>query len=291
MEGVRTVSKKIILFGVIVLVMIWLTGCIATSRNYRSSSVSEYLYPNKKKAVTPNPRTNLELPVKIGLAFVPDVVTGSPVAEDKKQILLMKVREAFEDQDFVEGIEVIPSTYLMSKGGFENLRQVANAFNVKVMALVSYDQIQFQDPSKLSLLYWTLIGSYFIRGELNETRTMLEAVVYDVPSARLLFRAPGISVINDRSTIIDVQRQLRIDSDKGLTEATDNLITNLHASLKLFKEQLKETDDIVVSSREGRSFSAFGLTEFTIVLFILLLLWKASSRRSGKIKDEQIELT
>jgi len=70
-----------------------------------------------------------------------------------------RVKTSFGALPFVGSIEVIPTEYLKPHGGFANLDQVARMFNVEVMAMVSYDQVQFNDSNAFSLLYWTIVGA------------------------------------------------------------------------------------------------------------------------------------
>ena len=116
---------------------------------------------------------------------------ASNVTEMQKAQLLQRAAQAFEGRDYIASIEIIPSTYLQPKGGFENLGQIQRMLNIDVVALVSYDQVQFTDNTRLSLAYWTIVGAYFIHGNKNDTQTLMEAAVYDIASRQLLFRAPG----------------------------------------------------------------------------------------------------
>lgn len=73
-----------------------------------------------------------------------------------------------------------------------------------------------------------------IRGEKNETCTLLDAVVYDIPSRTMLFHAVGQNSIKGSSTLLGMSKALRETSIQGFDEATDNLMTNLEASLDAF---------------------------------------------------------
>jgi len=57
--------------------------------------------------------------------------------------------------------------------------------------LISYDQTQFTDQGVLTLAYWTIVGAYVVQGEKNDTQTMVDAVVYDIPSRKMLFGLQG----------------------------------------------------------------------------------------------------
>src|SRR5207249_4676873 len=140
----------------------------------------------------------LSLPLKVGVAFVPEEQpnaqggtfispASAPFTEKQKMALMKAVSDKFKKYAFVKSIELIPSSYLTPKGSFANLDQIHSMFRVDVMALLAYDQARFTDEGLLSMTYWTVVGAYAIRGEKNDTKTMMDAVVYDIPSRKLLF--------------------------------------------------------------------------------------------------------
>jgi len=108
------------------------------------------------------------------------------LTEKKRQDLMQEVANHFKKYPFVKDIEVIPSAYLSPRGSFANLDQIKTMYGVSVIVLLSYDQTQFTDEGALSLTYWTIVGAYLVRGEKNDTHTMLDAVVYDIPSRKML---------------------------------------------------------------------------------------------------------
>ena len=93
----------------------------------------------------------------------------------------------------------------------------------------------------LSLSYWTIVGAYVVPGEKNDTHTMLDAVVYDIASRRMLFRAPGISHINQSSTLVNLHEELRRDGEKGFQMAATNMVAALDFQLQEFKERIKKS--------------------------------------------------
>ncbi|HEX2718964.1 MAG TPA: rhombotarget lipoprotein, partial [Gemmatimonadaceae bacterium] len=223
------------LCGTILLVTIALlaTAC-ATGGARRSASVVDYLYPNEEQRVVQPSLPVLTLPLKVGIAFVPagdGRFDFTSIPEADRQQLLEKVSERFRQEAFVKDIQTIPTTYLQPRGGFTNLEQVAKLLDVDVIALLSYDQTQFTGSTKASLLYWTLAGAYLVEGEKNDTRTLLDAAVFDVKSHKLLFRAPGTSTVKSSSSLSDVARDRRGDAAKGFQLASTELVTNLEREL------------------------------------------------------------
>ena len=50
---------------------------------------------------------------------------------------------------------------------------------IDVIALFSYNQVQFRDEGLLSLTYWTLIGAYVAQGERTIRRPCSTQRVYE----------------------------------------------------------------------------------------------------------------
>lgn len=264
-------------------VLVLIAGC-AGQQTRMKSSVVDYLYPTKADTIVQPSIPVLNIPIKVGIAFVPEQsaqsrgmnlwarTTGGTLTEATKTDLLEKVAEHFRKYEFVSDIEVIPSVYLTAGGSFSNLDQIRTMYGVDVIALVSYDQVQFTDEGMLSLTYWTIVGAYVVSGEKNDTSTMLDTVVYDIESKKMLFRAPGTSNVTGSSTPVNLSEELREDSTKGFNEAASNMITNLDVQLASFREKLKrEPEQVQIIHRQGYSgVGAISLLEVTVLLLIAL---------------------
>ena len=226
----------------IVFLCFVLGGC-ATPTKHTSTSVVDFLYPDVRDPVVSAGTPVLALPLRVGIAFVPGqrgAATSFALTEKRQSDVLNEVANHFKKSPFVRTIEVIPSAYLRPRGGFANLDQIRTMYGVDVIALVSYDQTQFTDQGLLSIAYWTIVGAYIVRGQKNDTHTMLDTVVYDIPSRKMLFRAPGLSEIKGSATLVNQSEQLRTDSEAGVGQATADMIKNLDAQLLAFREKVKE---------------------------------------------------
>lgn len=271
-----------------------LTACASTTQ-HRAASVVDYLYPaNKEVVVTPSIPT-LNLPLKIGVAFVPGAADAyslaTAVPSSDRQKLMNQIADHFRKQVFVKNIEVIPSSYLTPKGGFENLEQVGRMFDVDVIALLSYDQIQFTNQSRSSITYWTIVGAYFVQAEKNDTRTLLDAAVFDVKSRKLLFRAPGVSTVKGSAAPVNVEEARRHDAAEGFQVAATNLLGNLDTELEAFRTKVREskTDVKVAESEEykaRKSSSGGGAADATLIVAAAMLGAGAlsSRRRARKVR-------
>ncbi len=249
--------------GVLASVAI-LAGCATTSTQIRSNAL-EFLYPKGAPSV-PASDVTLQVPVRVGVAFPPATNAAySGFTEDRKQQLLERIAAAFRDRKDIGSVQTIPTTYLKPDGGFEDLDRVAASFGVDLMVLVSYEQVQFSDSTKASLAYWTIVGMYLVKGEKNETRTMLDAAVFDIKSRVMLFNASGRSGVTGSSTPLAVEKSLRGRSDLGFSEATDDLIRNLNVALDAFQKQVATgtvrgpgTPAVAFVDKEGKPVASAG---------------------------------
>jgi rhombotail lipoprotein len=268
------IYRRIVLLCFITLT---LSAC-ATQQTGSRSSVVSYLYPDSAAPQATTSVPKLTLPLRMGVAFVPAnhnsrssnampwvEVQANTLTENHKMAILNNIATHFSQQSYVEHIDIIPSAYLSSGGSFANLDQLKAMFGIDVIALVSYDQVQFTDDSKLSLSYLTLVGAYLINGQKNDSNTLMDTAVYAIESRKLLFRAPGTSQIKGRSTMVNLQEKLRHDSLQGFVQASDEMIVNLESELNSFTARLKQRpDEIQIVRSNGYSGGAFS---------VLLPLW------------------
>jgi rhombotail lipoprotein len=228
-----------------------LTGCAGLfgqgSRDGVSSSLVDYLYPNgdeppKQAGVTPN----LELPLTVGIAFVPTVGRAA-LSEAERMELLNKVKTHFQGREYISEIAVIPEAYMRSGRGFQSLEQVARLYNLDVIALVSYDQVAHTDERTSSFLYWTIVGAYVVKGNENDVNTFVDTAVFDVPTRKLLFRAPGVSEITSSTTLVEIDADRRATQQKGFDQAMADMTVNLDKELDVFKERIRQDQSVQIS--------------------------------------------
>ena len=273
-------------------------GCAAWQKpRHYASSVVEYLYPDKAEPLERPTVPVLNLPMKVAIAFVPEYEpgragyrpystersAGAALSETEKMRIMERVVAEFREYEFVRSITVIPSAYLRPRGSFANLDQIRTMYGVDAVALLSYDQVQFTDEGLLSLTYWTLVGAYVVRGEKNDTQTMMDAAVYHIPSRKMLFRAPGTSHVKGSATPINLSEELRADSKKGFEEAARGMTTALKVQLDQFTEHVKASpQEFKVVQRGGAGGGtgggAVGLDALALI-GVLLGLW--AWRRNG----------
>jgi rhombotail lipoprotein len=238
-----------------------------------SSSLMDFLYPNKEdRAVHSAEVPLLTLPVKVGIAFVPFTGFQKEAVHNKDQYeLLEKVKAAFVQYDYIDRIEVIPSTYLTGGDGFNTLEQVGRLYDVDVMALVSYDQVTQSVENNAALLYLKIVSMYVIPGNENTVQTSVDTAVFDIKSRKMLFRAPGISKLEKRTTAIGIDETLAEKSMQGFDLAVTDMTKNLDDELARFKVRVKQEKIANVEHRSNYSGEAIDI-QFCLLLLIMLFI-------------------
>ena len=257
------------------LLLLGLSGCVSfwdiRREKHEGSSVVQFLYPDKTPYIQPEIPT-LRLPLRVGVAFIPSAhCVESSFTEQQKVELMQKVAAQFKSLPFVQNIEIIPGTYLRPAGGFQNLDQLQSMMGIDVIALISYDQAQNTRDTEASLAYWTIVGAYVVPAQRNSTNTLMEAVVYDIASRSLLFRAPGTSSMINNSTLFRADHEMKKDAAQGIIDASAQLTLNLAQELERFKVRIKEEPQTVrIVHKPG--FSLGGALDGGFVLLLAGLL-------------------
>ncbi len=275
-----------------VLMLALVTGCRIFdpgSHTRQATSLMQYLYPGQAgQTATPTIPT-LTLPLRVGVAFVPEGRNARELAgvwaeqrlpEAFKVGLMRQVSEQFRSLPFVRSIELIPTAYLTPGGGFANVEQLKQMFGVDVVVLLSFDQSQSTYAGLLTCTYWTIVGAYVVPAEKNTTTTLLDAAVFDVASHSLLFRAPGLSLVKGLATPVNLAEERRLDAEAGFRNAATNLVTNLNGELATFQQRIKERPEevkIVRSPGYHAGGGALSLGEAAAALALCLAVWRNRS--------------
>jgi rhombotail lipoprotein len=259
-----------------------------------SSSVVNFLYPREANPLPPTAIPVLRLPLRVGIAFVPTGSKGQAFSsrfgpsEVQKNTLMQRVADEFKGREYIQSIEIVPTSYLRPEGGFANLDQVRGLLGVDVIALVAYDQVQFTNENILSLAYWTIVGAYIFQGNKNDSQTLMEAAVYDIESRHLLFRAPGASQVQASAAAVYVDQDLRADSAKGFDLATNDLIKNLKVQLEDFRTRVKASPgEVKIEHKPGYTGGGALGGEFVAALAVLGLSAWLARKKSGRVPAAQ----
>lgn len=219
-----------------------LAGCASIDSKTQQRQVASligYLFPGKDMpAEASTAKAVIKVPFRIGVAFVPD--NGSPefrLSETDRLRLAGQVREAFASFPFLSSIEAVPSLYLEKGGGFDNLQRVAALLRLDVVALISYDQVQYAGANKWSFTYWTGVGAYLVEGDKYDVLTAVETAVFDVASRRMLMHAAGTSTVKGESTWVGFAERSRAARTQSFDTAVGQMIGNLRSEVQAFRER------------------------------------------------------
>ena len=242
------------------------------TRTGASSSVVEFLYPDGTAPPKPTGELPvLQLPIKVGLAFVPGAEgRAGPLSEPQKMALLEGVRSKFAGEDYVTEIVLVPESYLRGASGFDALDRAARMYGLDVMALVSYDQLSTSSEKSSSFWYWTIVGAYLVEGTRNEVQTLVDTAVFDIPSRTLLFRSAGTDRVVKDATMVASPQQLREAQAASFGRATEDMTANLQAELATFKERVKQAAAPVrVAQRDATQGGGGAVGAAVLALFVL----------------------
>jgi len=248
------------------------TGCAAPETIQRRSSLAAYLGAKATPAEgVPAGPVKLQLPLRLGIAFVPaetgqrqgGLANTAPtqlLGAGQEQALHQQVADLFGQKPWTLSFKIIPALYLTKEGGFEDLTQVARSFGVDVVALVSVDQLQFSSPRWYAWTYWTLVGAYMVRGDKNDTTTLVDAAVYHVPSRTFLFRAGAVGTAKGSSTWSNREEAFRQQAQESLRLAMANLSLALDQGVGGFKQDLLKgaRKDVQLVDKDGNPLGSVG---------------------------------
>ena len=223
----------------IIFIIILLTGCATKKKVYKyyenRSSLVNYLYPQKEHKSMEFWTTKLKIPIKIGIGFIPSKkFYYQRIIDEKSRVgLLKKIQRNLKKHKFIKESKIIPSAFFEKGGGFEDLEKIKKLYDVDLIALVSYDVIQFRVDSFHSLRYWTIIGTDIIKAKGNLIHSMINFTLIESKNKKLLFKALGINrLINSENLVADRK--------KSFQKASKNLIKNINRQLPIFKWRMKE---------------------------------------------------
>lgn len=203
------------------------------------ASLLSYLYPGKEPpTAAPERVTELKVPFRVGIAFVPDSMPSAfALPETERRQLAERVREAFKGYPFIREIELVPSSFLQPGGGFDNLDRVAALMRVEVVVLIAFDQLQHTAANRWSFLYWTGVGAYVVKGERYDIFTSLDVSVFDVKSRRMLMHAGGRSTVKGDATWVGFAERSREARTRSFGEALAEMNTGLHREIGAFRSR------------------------------------------------------
>jgi rhombotail lipoprotein len=233
--------------------------CSSESRN--SSSLVDFLYPNGARPPANNSIPALQLPVRVGLAFLPtrNSATAPGLEAARRDALLERIRQRFASRKFVSQIVIVPDYYLSGNRGFDGLNGVQRLYDIDVLALVSYDQVSYRDDNSWALGYLTIVGAYVMKGTRHDVTTLMDLAVVDPVSRSILLRAGGTDERHGTTTLVSESRETRESRTEGFDRATDQLIDHFDTALTQFEADVREGKaNVKVIDHDGRTVSGGG---------------------------------
>lgn len=239
-----------------------IAGCASmeqSSQQRQEASMLRFLFPKGSDQMVPSSVVaRIEVPFRIGVAFVPDSTDStSRLPEAERLRLAGMVRDAFASYPFIRDIETIPSLYLEPGGSFENLERIAALLRLDVVALISFDQTQSASAGRSSLLYWTGVGAYFVEGDRFDVLTAVETAVFHVPSRQMLMHASGTSTVKGGASLVEFNARAREARLAGFEQAVSQMVGNLHGQVRNFRERAPRDPMIRLVLPPGYSPEAF----------------------------------
>ena len=279
---IRRHARTMKLLGVAAFALL-LGGCAWMFNDQRSGRTSQtstplvdFLY-TEGKVPELDAQPELRLPIRVAVSFLPSN-TGprafQPGAIDREKVL-GALREHFRVLPYVSEIVIIPDYYLRAgKGdGLMQIEQLSRLFHFDLFALVSYDQIQDSYQTDRSLAYWTIVGAYFVRGDRNETHTLIDVAVIDPKSRGLVMRAGGTSALKGHATAVDSERHSVAQSTRGFELATEQLVGNFSRELTAFEQRVRDgTAPIRVVKQGAKSGGTGSLDPLLLALLVICLV-------------------
>jgi rhombotail lipoprotein len=251
----------------------WLDGQRGRS-SQTSTPLVDFLYADGKVPVQ-DAQPELHLPIRVAVSFLPATSAPygfQPGAIDRDKVLIA-VREHFRSLPYVSEIVIIPDYYLHSGNGdgLAQIEQLSRLYRIDLFALVSYDQIQNSYQNDRALAYWTIVGAYFVRGDRNETHTLLDMAVIDPKSRALVLRAGGTSALKGNVTGVAAEQHSIAQIKRGFELATDQLIVNFSRELTDFETRVREgTAPIKVVRQSSKSGGSGALDPLLLVALLSL---------------------
>jgi rhombotail lipoprotein len=259
-------------------------GLYCSRSHHSSSSLVEFLYPKGQVPPPANRVPDLQVPLRVGLAFLPpqgSAVTGPGAA--LKEALLERVRRHFSERKFITQIVIIPDYYLTAERGFAGLEGVQRLYSVDLMALVSYDQVMHADQNEWSLGYVTIVGLYVLKGNRYDVSTLVDLAVIDPATRSLVLRAGGVDTRHGNTSLVMEQRESREAGAAGFQAASDQMMQHFDAALTDFEAQVRAgRANVHVVHRDG---SAGGGGAFSWPWLAVLLPLAAARVRGRRRRD------
>ena len=227
------------------------------THRYGSTSLVKFLHPDGNIPADVQ-KPVLNLPLRVGLAFVPASRDYGAISQSSKTQLLNNIKSAFNSKPYINEIVIIPDAYLNANRGYTSLEAVKQAYQLDVIALVSYDQIVKTRDNLLAIGYITIAGSYIFPGSHHKSSTFVDLALIDIDTRQILFRAAGDSTSKSVGAVAYAENAYDRSLNRDIAKAMQLMQANFDTELVKFEERLRArdpNDNVIVKHREGYSGS------------------------------------
>lgn len=268
LSGVLVTTAALLLGGCTAFEPLFCGGhCGGTGRHGGgSSSLVSFLYPEGTAAVPPDQLPDLPVPLHVGLAFLPE--RGRAGVEGleapRREQILQRIAEHFRSRKFIADIVLVPDYYLTDARGFRGLEAVQRLYKVDVMALVSYDQVRYQDERGLSLGYLTIVGAYVLKGTRQDVTTLMDMAVVDPATRSIVLRAGGTDTRAHNTTYVAAEPEGRREAAASFDAAADQLIAHFDVALTRLEADIQAGKSTVKIHHTGGGGGGGGVDLLTL---------------------------
>jgi rhombotail lipoprotein len=241
-----------------------------------STPLVQFLYGDGRRVPDKDAAVTLRLPIRVGLAFLPGRGANpdaGPTPIERERIL-GSIRASFSDLPYVSEIVPVPSSYFDAArdDGMRQLEQLARLQNLDLVALICWDQRTQVSENRRSFAYLTIVGALLVKGNHNETQTIVDLAVIEPVRGSLVLRAGGVSSTATTVTAIDQPGKLRKQQRVGFDQATDALIANFRTELTDFESRVRAGTADVKVVKQARGGGGSGSLDPGLLAMLLSLV-------------------
>ncbi len=260
----------------LILMVLSLSSCSMVGhqkvRHSKTTNLVGFLYPDGKIPDDMNAPV-LRLPLRVGLAYIPEIGNQNSIDPTLKLELLNTIKHQFEGLRYIQNIQIIPTMYLSHSQKSNQLKQIQQLYQLDVIALVSYDQVVNRKENLLAITYLTIVGNYIFPGSHFDVNTLLDMALIDLKTTRLLFRAAGSHGSKGATAEAYTRHKYDQHQNNDFSVAMSVLKNNLAFELQAFEQRLRArdpNDDIKVEAKKGYEMAIN--PQLLMALFLMILI-------------------
>jgi rhombotail lipoprotein len=228
----------------------WLNGCsivrdpesIVRETHREPSALAAFLSQGQDIPVRDG-SVDLELPIRIGLAFLPpagNTIDAVPTT-DQRGIAQARVRDVMLSVPYVSEVIIVPDYYFVPgvTGGFEKMRELSHRFDFDLLAVLASDQTSYESRNFRSLGLITVLGADLWEGDVDKAVTAIELAIVEPTSRTVVMRMASGAAFGDTTTLLDDWRSSNHLRCVSFDEARVALVDDLQIRLGELRSRLE----------------------------------------------------